>query len=354
MEKFEFEGKTYFNVPTDQLKADKSVDFPLFAYMKLNATMVLCYSEKRTPSARDLDRYKKKGLAKFACPIEFYDKWQVYLKYEEEKPTQRITADTVKQALQMPLSQEQKKQEMTHIGHRMMNILVDIAKAKPEDKWLSFQECQVIADTIVQVGMQTHEMKTVYEDLIMMQQSKVEHSACVSTLVVVFGLIYGFTDEKELAELSLGGLLHDVGHSLMSPAVVTKPISALTADEFKLYREHIIEGAMILEEFGTELPSLTRLIVMQHHERFDGTGFPNAIRGFEIDERVQLIHLADIVADYVLGRMTGKELDPADAFDQLGQEMKVQQFVSPQLFESISQAVRKSKVQASVNQKAVA
>lgn len=352
MEKFEFKGTFYFHVPVDQLRADWPLDFPLYAYMKANANMVLCYSEKRTPASRDLDRYKAKGLKSFACPIDFHPKWLGYLQRISQSNLPKLTPDSVKQALRkMPTTTAEKAEEMTKIGGRMMDIMVNFADGKPEDKWLSFQECQVIADTIVEIGIQTHKMKTIYEDLLMFQQSKVEHSACVATLTVVFGLIMGYNDERELAELSFSGLLHDVGHSLLPPSIVTKAISALSPEEFKLYREHTIEGAQLLEEFGSELPAITRKIVMQHHERFDGTGFPKGLRGFEIDELVQVVLLADIVADLIRGQLTGKELDPAEAFDLLSEEMKQrgQQYVNSHLFESILQAVRKSKAQSLQN-----
>lgn len=357
MEKFEFKQTFYFNVSIDQLKPDQPIDFPLYAYMKLNANMVLCYSEKRTPSQKDLERYKAKGLLKFACPVDFHGKWLAYLERVSATPAPKLTSEAVKSALKQPsVSQEAKKEEMVKIGHRMMNVMVNFANGKPEDKWLSFQECQVIADTIVEIGIQTHKMRTLYEDLLMFQQSKIDHTACVSTLTVVFGLIVGYTDEKVLAELAFSGLLHDVGHSLLPPSIVSKPISSLTPEEFKLYREHTIEGAQILEEFGAELPNLTREIVMKHHERFDGTGFPKGLRGFEIDELVQVALLADIVGDLIRGQLTGKELDPAEALEQLDAEMKKkgQQYVNSHLFESISQAVRKSKAQSLVSPKAVA
>ena len=357
MEKFEFNQTYYFNVSIHQLKADEPLNFPLYAYMKVNANMVLCYSEKRTPTQRDLDRYKSKGLQHFACPVDFHSHWLAYLNRNNQAPQKPLTAEAVKAALREPIaSQAAKKEEMVKIGHRMMNVMVNFANGKPEDKWLSFQECQVIADTIVEIGIQTHKMKTLYEDLLMFQQSKIDHTACVSTLTVVFGLIVGYTDEKVLAELAFSGLLHDVGHSLLPPAIVAKPISSLTPEEFKLYREHTIEGAQLLEEFGSELPALTREIVMKHHERFDGNGFPKSLRGFEIDELVQVALLADIVGDLIRGQLTGKELDPAEAFEQLDAEMKRkgQQYVNSHLFESIAQAVRKSKAQNQIAAKAVA
>lgn len=357
MDKFEFNQTFYFNVPVDQLKADQPLDFPLYAYMKLNANMVLCYSEKRMPAQRDLERYKSKGLLTFACPVEFHSRWLAYLERVNAVVMPKLTPDAVKAALKQPAaSQAAKKEEMVKIGHRMMNVMVNFANGKPEDKWLSFQECQVIADTIVEIGIQTHKMRTIYEDLLMFQQSKIDHTACVSTLTVVFGLIVGYTDEKVLAEMAFSGLLHDVGHSLLPPAIVSKPISALTPEEFRLYREHTIEGAQLLEEFGAELPMLTREIVMKHHERFDGTGFPKGLRGFEIDELVQVALLADTVGDMIRGQLTGEELDPAEALDLLDAEMKKkgQQYVNSHLFESIVQAVRKSKAQSLITPKAVA
>ncbi len=100
---------------------------------------------------------------------------------------------------------------------------------------------------------------------------------------------YGYT-EKQQQELYMMGLLHDVGKIGVPDTVITKP-GKLTNEEFDMIKKHPVIGSDILSKTS----ELSRLATgaRWHHERFNGTGYPDGLAGKEIPEEARIIAVAD-------------------------------------------------------------
>jgi len=94
-------------------------------------------------------------------------------------------------------------------------------------------------------------------------------------------------DEKRL--LHTGALLHDIGQSVFYDGLIDKPVK-LTPDEVKLIRKHPEQGAAVLNK-SHELKDVMSLI-RHHHERMDGRGYPDGLKGDEIPLGARIIHVA--------------------------------------------------------------
>ena len=99
----------------------------------------------------------------------------------------------------------------------------------------------------------------------------------------------GYSERKQ-DDIYMAGLLHDVGKIGVPDSVITKP-GALTENEITQFNAHTIIGAHILESIK-EMPSLASG-AKYHHERFDGTGYPNGLAGEKIPESARIIAGAD-------------------------------------------------------------
>ena len=95
--------------------------------------------------------------------------------------------------------------------------------------------------------------------------------------------------EDEIRGVRLAGLLHDVGKSGVSAAVVSKP-AKLTAREWLEMRYHPELGAALLNDAGLDD---VREWILCHHERPDGRGYPRALRGDEIPLGARIVAVAD-------------------------------------------------------------
>ena len=100
---------------------------------------------------------------------------------------------------------------------------------------------------------------------------------------------YGYPEE-ELRKIYMMGLLHDVGKIGIPDAVINKP-AKLNEDEFDIIMNHPVMGARILKNIK-QFPQLTDAS-RWHHERYDGTGYPDRLKGEEIPEAARIISVAD-------------------------------------------------------------
>lgn len=100
---------------------------------------------------------------------------------------------------------------------------------------------------------------------------------------------YGYS-EKQQADIHMMGLLHDVGKIGVPDEVINKP-GKLTPEEFELIKQHPAVGSKILEN----IKAMPRLHVgaRSHHERYDGSGYPDGLAGKDIPEEARIIAVAD-------------------------------------------------------------
>lgn len=116
------------------------------------------------------------------------------------------------------------------------------------------------------------------------------HSAQVGGIAIKLAKRLGIHSTEELEEIHLGGLMHDLGKIGIRDAVLNKP-GKLNSAEYAHIQTHPLVGAEILRR----APHLHRLVpfVRLHHERWDGSGYPDGIAGEEIPQKVRILTLAD-------------------------------------------------------------
>jgi len=118
----------------------------------------------------------------------------------------------------------------------------------------------------------------------------------------------------EVAAVNLGTLFHDIGKIGIPEHILQKP-SALTEDEWAEMKTHPVIGANLIGE----VPNLERIrpIVLAHHEHYDGSGYPNGLRGDEIPLAAQIIAVADTYEAMTSTRPYRPALGHADAVAEL-------------------------------------
>lgn len=116
------------------------------------------------------------------------------------------------------------------------------------------------------------------------------HSECVAAISVAMAKAMGYSTE-DIQKINLCAKLHDIGKIGISDLVLLKP-GKLSADEFALIKEHPATGADIL----SPIPSMAEIIpgVLQHHEKMDGTGYPQGLTGDQIHPWARIIAVADV------------------------------------------------------------
>jgi response regulator RpfG family c-di-GMP phosphodiesterase len=117
-----------------------------------------------------------------------------------------------------------------------------------------------------------------------------QHSSRVAELAVSVGKEMGATHE-ELDILNFSGHLHDIGKIGIRDGILLKP-SRLTAEEYEVIKQHPIIGANIIGHLG--LMSEEQKVIRHHHERWDGAGYPDGLKGEAIPYLARILAVADI------------------------------------------------------------
>jgi putative two-component system response regulator len=135
------------------------------------------------------------------------------------------------------------------------------------------------------------------------------HCERLALHAVRLGRALGLNNE-DLHALNRGGYLHDVGKVGVPDAVLLKP-GPLTAEEFELMKKHPVIGDSLCEP----LQSLRRVrpIVRGHHERLDGSGYPDALRGDEVPVLAQIVGIVDVFDALTSERPYRTALKPEEA-----------------------------------------
>lgn len=136
----------------------------------------------------------------------------------------------------------------------------------------------------------------------------------VCILAAKFALELDYTRDQ-LLQLSLAALLHDVGMARLPEELIEKK-GPLNPIELASLGRHPEEGVQIIWGLGPEYTWLAK-IVSQVHERVDGSGYPNALKGIEVQEDAQIIGLADVYESLVHDRPYRQRLSPVEALKEV-------------------------------------
>jgi len=117
------------------------------------------------------------------------------------------------------------------------------------------------------------------------------HSVAVCALMVALARRMGMKDEQ-VREAGVAGLMHDVGKMMIAPEVLNKP-GRLTVEEFSLMKTHPEQGLKILEE-NLPVAALVMDVCLHHHEKVDGSGYPDGLQGSDISIFARMSAVCDV------------------------------------------------------------
>jgi diguanylate cyclase (GGDEF)-like protein/putative nucleotidyltransferase with HDIG domain len=139
------------------------------------------------------------------------------------------------------------------------------------------------------------------------------HSRRVQQLALAIGRELGLS-QGELDLLGHAALFHDIGKLAVPDAILLKP-STLTDDEWALMQRHSDEGARIIDRLGFLNDAVPA--IRHHHERFDGTGYPDRLAGEDIPLGARIIHVADALDSMLTTRIYRAARPAHEALEEL-------------------------------------
>jgi len=142
--------------------------------------------------------------------------------------------------------------------------------------------------------------------------------------------------EDQLVALRRAGIVHDVGKIAVPDAILLKP-GRLTPDEWIIIREHSVVGERIcapLKSFRFVLP-----IIRHHHEKFDGSGYPDGLRGDAIPVTARVLQIVDVYDALTTDRPYKKAFSVTDALQTMKEEV-AKGWWDPHIFDQFERLVR--------------
>jgi putative two-component system response regulator len=142
--------------------------------------------------------------------------------------------------------------------------------------------------------------------------------------------------DDQLTALRRAGIVHDVGKIAVPDAILLKP-GRLTPDEWTIIREHSVVGERIcapLKSFRFVLP-----IIRHHHEKFDGSGYPDGLRGEDIPVTARVLQTVDVYDALTTDRPYKKAFSITDALQTMKQEVE-KGWWDPKIFDQFERLVR--------------
>jgi HD-GYP domain-containing protein (c-di-GMP phosphodiesterase class II) len=181
------------------------------------------------------------------------------------------------------------------------SVATDLSNLPPR----AFQQIERAAESLVEALAACPEAALAFDDLATADSYTYSHSVRVATLGLLLGQrmdrVDGWVDYRgdrrhdrmveRMTQLTMGLLIHDIGKISIPESILNKP-GKLTPEEWELVKTHPVAGASMLS--SERVSPLTRSVVRDHHERWDGLGYPAGRKGEETHQFARIAAVADV------------------------------------------------------------
>lgn len=253
----------YVSIRVSTLRGDQPIDFD--AYVKINDKYILYLRKGDSFEGTRLKRLKEKKLKKMFITQDVEEHYRNYLKKNIEVAYDNNSNKSI-----------ETRSEIIQ-GHQQSNT--EAVFENPEDQ-AAYDETKKSAGEYVQFLLANSAAVTSVLKIENTDKNIAHHGVSVATLSVSLAQKLK-VDPKVISLLSLGALLHDIGHHESSLNIQRK-LTEFSADELKTYKEHPAVGAAKVRD-KKHFDQMVIKIINEHEELLDGKGYPNKLRDKQID-----------------------------------------------------------------------
>lgn len=188
--------------------------------------------------------------------------------------------------------------------------------AKDDDKkaTMNIEASKMLVENIIDEIINNKHLIINMVDLKMFDDYTYYHSVNVAVISIVMGISLGLS-RKDLYNLGLGALLHDIGKVFVPKDILNKE-GKLTDEEYTEVMSHSEKGYQYLKE-KWNIPLKSYLAVLYHHEKYDGTGYPKGKKRDDIQLFGRIIAIADVYDALISDRPYRKAVLPSDAVEYI-------------------------------------
>lgn len=283
----------YIPVSLKKFRPDSLVNFNL--YIKVKNRLVLYRDQNIVITGKDIENLKANGVENLYIKKEDRKKYREYLEKNLEGILKNPEVDLSVKATYLyesavnvveDIFKHPKRGEIIKRSKKVVNHTVDFILSGP-DAFVNLLQ------------IRAHDYYTF------------THSVNVCTFAIALANKISAFDDKTLRELGVGALLHDLGKSMVDPKIINKP-SKLTPAEWEEMKKHPEYGVMLAKESGL-VSEQSMLIIGQHHEKYNGTGYPKGLKGKQISLFGRIGTIVDVFDAITTTRSYSKAKEPIEA-----------------------------------------
>jgi HD-GYP domain-containing protein (c-di-GMP phosphodiesterase class II) len=268
--------------------------------------------------ARRIHEIKALGVHELYIDIEKGDdiegvaKSEEDIRHEVDVRMAEIAEEIQVESQRINLSQEIERARLLHseANRIVRNLIQDVRLGKQ----VELEQVEPVVENMIDSVFRNQDALLPLARLKDHDNYTFQHSVSVSALLVSFGR--GLKLERSIIkEIAIGGLLHDVGKAKVPDEILNKP-AKLTDAEFAKMKSHVVQSILILQN----TPGISQIaldVAGQHHERYDGTGYPNKLKGNEISLYGRMGAIVDVYDAITSERVYHKGMTPTAALGRL-------------------------------------
>lgn len=238
-----------------------------------------------------------------------------YLKKKQKEPIpdpSASTSDTEKTIVKKPF--QKTRNEAKNIKNLAEDAISNIMGDVKLGQHIEIGQVTPVIDKMSESILENHNALLGLSRIRSMDTYTFEHSVNIGVLMMSFCKTHGMSDEL-IQEAGIGGLLHDIGKALTPTEILNKP-GKLTDEELTIMRNHVVDSHIILSKTpGISQNALD--VASMHHEKFDGTGYPDGKKGDEISLIGQMSAIVDVYDALTADRCYHKGQDPSVVLKRL-------------------------------------
>lgn len=279
------------------IEAESQINFNLYVNLPLNNKYILYRKAGGQLESHRLEKLTEGNVSNFFIEKSDYNKFVQYvakrlyslLSAQDVSSNRKAMEKAAKAILSSTLDQTD-----ASIASAMMRNLKDITG-------------MIIETSLENIDTRT---KKLFHKLALLSEKGTDfqkHPVNVASLATLITFGIGYTRDQILADVAMGALLHDLGLSRVPAKVAphAHDLLHLTIKDREWIYKHPQMAIEILDEKKIEISNLTRMIILQHHEEFNGNGYPFGMRGHLVNELAQVLRIADEI-DLLFSEMQWK------------------------------------------------
>lgn len=254
----------------------RAADFPLFIWDNPEEPLRL-YREANVPfDSEELHQLADRGVKRLYVTLNDHERYQHYLR-------ENFSAILSDESLPV-------RRRFGCLNEIVRDVLAEVFAGRNTAK--TVEASQQLAIQTVELICQGELLAEDLTKVLHHDYHTFTHSANVAYYSVLLAKTSGVTDRNELQQIATGALLHDVGKLGISESILTKH-GQLDEDEWEVINQHPAAGLRMLER-RNDLDFAQLMMVYQHHERMDGSGYPVGVSADRIHPWAQLCAVVDV------------------------------------------------------------